>query len=325
MECPTLSDLPPPVREGWPWTVESQRAEGVGLPRISIVVPSLDQAMFLEAAVRSALLQGYPDLELIVVDGGSVDESVDVLRRYEPWIAFWTSEPDDGQFDAINKGFERSTGDVMGWLNSSDMLAPHALATVGAIFAELREAVEWLTGLPALWDEEGRALDRATTTSGITSMAHRSGLVPAPRYLRDWIEAGYYEGRLLGWIQQESTFWSRELWQRAGGHLDSSLLYAADFELWRRFAAHAPLRVVETQLGGFRLHGGQKISVGLDGYYAEIDERRGPVDAVWARLARRSRPVQALGRLAVSVWARLRPGDGAVARDRATGRWVISH
>jgi len=278
---------------------------------------------YLEAALRSALLQGYPDLELIVVDGGSSDGSVDVIRRYEPWIASWTSEPDDNQYDAINKGFGRSTGDVMGWLNSSDMLAPDALATVGAIFAQLRNEIDWVTGLPALWDDQGNALGRATTSSGITAIAHLAGLVPTPRYRRPWIAAGYYEGRLLGWIQQESTFWTRRLWQQAGGQVDSSLQYAADFELWRHFAEHAPLRVIDRQLSGFRLHSGQK-SVALDRYYAEIDKRRGPVSAVWARLGQRSKLARSLERLASSAWARARADDGSVTLEQDTGRWILS-
>jgi glycosyltransferase involved in cell wall biosynthesis len=274
------------------------------LPRVSIVMPSLDQAAYLEAALRSVLLQGYDDLELIVVDGGSTDGSVEVLRRYEPWLTSWTSEPDDGQYDAINRGFELSTGSVMGWLNSDDMLVPGALATVGAVFADLREEVEWVTGLPGWWDESG----------------HPAGIATAPRYRRDWIEAGYYEGRLLGWIQQESTFWTRGLWDSAGGRVDASLRYAADFELWRQFARHAPLRLVDAQLAGFRSHDAQK-TVALEGYYAEIDERRGPLAPLWVRLAQRSRIAR---RLLLGGYVRLRSRDGRIAYDPTAHCWALS-
>jgi glycosyltransferase involved in cell wall biosynthesis len=307
MRAPALSEIPapPPDKTGWPWTEETPRADKAQLPRISIVMPSLDQVAYLEAAIRSVLLQGYPDLELIVVDGGSIDGSVDVLRRYEEWLTAWTSEPDGGQYDAINRGFERSTGTVLGWLNSDDMLVPGALAMIGAVFADLGDRVEWVTGLPGAWDEDGIPADVGA----------------APRYRRDWIEAGYYEGRLLGWIQQESTFWTRNLWDSAGGRIDSSLRYAGDFELWRRFAFLAPLRVIEAQLAGFRTHDAQKTALGLDEYYAEIDAHRGRLAPTWVKLGQRTRFTR---RLLLDSYARLRSRDGGIAYDRSQQRWALT-
>src|SRR5262245_19754812 len=110
MQCPTLPELPPPPlgKTGWPWTVETQRLpavrpDGSTWPRISIVTPSYDQGQFIEETIRSVLLQGYPDLEYIVIDGGSTDGAVDIIRKYAPWLTYWTSEPDHGQAHAINK------------------------------------------------------------------------------------------------------------------------------------------------------------------------------------------------------------------------------
>ena len=131
---------PPSGAAGWPWIAARRgplsgwrrRAE---LPRISVVVPSYEQGEYLEQALRSLLLQGYPDLELLVVDGGSQDSSVDVLRNYESYLDFWVSEADRGQTHAINKGFERATGEVLGWLNSDDILLPGSLERIGAAFA----------------------------------------------------------------------------------------------------------------------------------------------------------------------------------------------
>src|SRR5690242_18490340 len=127
---PTLALPRPPVgKTGWPWVIDSERPQAAtetAWPRWTVVIPSYNQGRYIEEAIRSVLMQGYPDLELIVMDGGSTDETLEVIRKYEPWIAHWESCRDRGQTHAINKGFQRATGEVLSFLNSDDVLLPGA-------------------------------------------------------------------------------------------------------------------------------------------------------------------------------------------------------
>ncbi len=265
------------------------------------MTPSLNQGQFLEATIRSVLLQGYPDLEYSIIDGGSDDGSIDILHRYEPWLARWSSEPDDGQFDAINKGFTNTSGEILGWLNSDDMYFPDAFWRVGAIVTDLPGTVEWLTGVPAHWDEDD----------------HLIQIGVSPSFPRSWLAAGYYEGRLLGWVQQEGTFWTRKLWQRTGGRVDETLEFAGDFELWRRFAAEASLYRVPAALGGFRFQAAQKTTRAPHAYYAEIDRVWGKARPWWFPLAQRSRTLSVL----LDGYSERRAHCTRLRFDRDRGRW----
>jgi glycosyltransferase involved in cell wall biosynthesis len=137
MRCPTLEEIPKPSsrEQGWPWTVATARlpetmSDGRPWPRISIVTPSYNQANYLEETIRSILLQGYPNLEYLVIDGGSTDASREIILKYQDWLSFWVSEPDEGQSCAINKGLQRITGELFNWINSDDVLLPHSLQTI---------------------------------------------------------------------------------------------------------------------------------------------------------------------------------------------------
>jgi cellulose synthase/poly-beta-1,6-N-acetylglucosamine synthase-like glycosyltransferase len=145
--CPHLKDLPPPPpgKTGWPWTEESRplpdaTADGQLWPKISIVTPSYNQGRFIEECIRSVLLQGYPNLEYIIIDGGSTDETVEVIKKYEPWLAYWESEPDRGQSHAINKGLAKSTGQLFNWHNSDDVLTSNSLTTMAAAMVKHPQA-----------------------------------------------------------------------------------------------------------------------------------------------------------------------------------------
>jgi len=201
-------------------------------PKISLVTPVFNSARYLEATIRSVLGQEYSNLEYIIVDGKSTDGSVVIICRYESRLHAWVSEPDLGMYDAINKGFARSSGDVMGWISATDLLHAGALFTVGDVFRTFPE-VEWITGRPTGFSDEGLAVEILK--------------------LRRWSRMPFLAGANR-YIQQESTFWRRSLWERAGARVDDSRRSASDFELWVRFFRYAKLYSVDALIGGFRSH-----------------------------------------------------------------------
>lgn len=141
MRCPSLNELPPPPagKTGWPWTEASpalpeRMPSGDEWPRISIVTPNYNYGHFLEETIRSILLQGYPDIQYIITDGMSVDNSVEVIKKYEKWLDYWVSEKDKGQTNAINKGLRRCRGEIFNWINSDDQLFPGALFEIARLW-----------------------------------------------------------------------------------------------------------------------------------------------------------------------------------------------
>jgi cellulose synthase/poly-beta-1,6-N-acetylglucosamine synthase-like glycosyltransferase len=216
-----------------------------GWPAISLVTPSYNQAEYLEHALRSVLEQEYPNLEYIVMDGGSDDGSPSIIERFGSDLAYWQSEPDQGMYDALNRGFARSTGEIMGWLNSDDLHFPWTLHVVGSIFHHL-PSVDWITTLRRGWGDR-------TGVVGVNSM-------------RGFAREAFRQGRYGGWknpllkygyIQQESTFWRRSLWEASEG-LSLTCGDAADFDLWCQFYKRSDLHGVNVPLGIFRQHADQK-------------------------------------------------------------------
>jgi glycosyltransferase involved in cell wall biosynthesis len=206
--------------------------ESRNLPRISLVTAVYDGERYLEDTIRSVLDQDYPNLEYFIVDGDSTDGSVDIIRKFENRIAGWISEGDKGVYDAINKGFLRTHGEIMGWLNSSDKLHANGLKVVGTIFSKF-PGVEWITGRPTMLNDAGMTVE----------------VKDVPRWSRGRFLAGANRH-----IQQESTFWRRGLWERAGGALSTEYRAEGDFELWTRFFRHAKIYPVDALIGGWRFH-----------------------------------------------------------------------
>ena len=251
-------------------------------PSISIVTPVYNQVQHIEDTILSVLSQGYPNLEYIIIDGGSTDGTVDVIRRYASRLHYWVSEPHHGMYDAIQKGFEHSTGDIMAWIGSDDMYHPRSLFAVGKIFATLPD-VEWLEGATTYYNTQGETIE----------------IKQSRPFTQNHFLCGDFR-----WIQQESTFWRRSLWDKAGGHVSTQLKYAGDYELWLRFFRHSQLYVTNCLLGGFRMRGAGQLSHDhhedyLNEVFRLIEVETIPEQsrAVMARYQRNKRICQCLDRL----------------------------
>lgn len=260
----TIDKLPPPPvgRTGWPWTVEagadldrgSTGADRAGWPRITIVTPSYNQGAYLEETIRSVLLQGYPNLEYMVADGGSSDGSVEIIRRYERHLAWWVSEPDRGPGHALNKAFARSSGEVHAYLNSDDVYEPEALREVGRLCAP---RTPWVVGTVRY------------VQAGVGSW-------PVPqlpgRNVVDWF--------VTCPISQPGCFWHADL-HRQVGPFREDLQFFFDYEFWLRlrFGRKIVPMTVDRPVALYRLHDRSKTVAEAAGFAAE----RRPIRDAYAR------------------------------------------
>lgn len=214
---------------------------------VSIITPSFNQSRYLEATIRSVLSQDHPRIEYILVDGGSTDGSVDVIKKYADRLAWWVSEKDRGQTDAINKGFARATGDILAWINSDDTYEPGAVATavnylqahpeVGMVYADCNYI-----------NEDGRVI----------------GKFPAAQTDLPRLRTGYVH------IPQQTMFFRADLWKRLGP-LDPSFYFAMDYDLWTRIAQHAELKYLAGQVwANFRIHTSGKTIAADDRCWPEM-------------------------------------------------------
>jgi glycosyltransferase involved in cell wall biosynthesis len=232
----TLEELapPPPLKSGWPWTEQSQplperMSDGSEWPRISIVTPSYNQGQFIEETIRSVLLQGYPNLEYIIIDGGSSDNSIEIIKKYEKHFTYWVSEPDTGPADAINKGWQRTSGEIVAYLNSDDAYFPGALAAVAEAFQQYREAIA-ISGNELKINKEGFVLEE----SNIKQINHSTLLN-------------------LNFISQPATFIKKSTLTLAGG-IDIKVKYIFDFELWLRITRLGSITCIPNLLAVTRWH-----------------------------------------------------------------------
>jgi glycosyltransferase involved in cell wall biosynthesis len=215
-------------------------------PLVSIIMPSFNQGRFLEASIRSVLEQDYPKIEFIIVDGGSKDESLAIIKKYQDRLAWWVSEKDKGHADGLNKGFAHAHGEVLAWLNSDDTYMPGAV----------REAVAFLQDHPqvGMVYAGARLIDDQDQPIGQFSAKQTD-----------------YRSLLRGsvHIPQATTFWRADLWRQVGA-LDLSLYYAFDYDLWVRLAKVSEIHYIPRLWASFRIHSQGKTILADDRCYPDM-------------------------------------------------------
>ena len=215
-------------------------------PLVSIVTPSYNQANFLEATIQSVLGQDYEKIEYILIDGGSTDGSPDIIKAYEDKFAYWVSEPDSGQTEAINKGFAQANGQILAWLNSDDTYQAGAVGEAVAYLMANPE-IGMVYGDAKYIDENGRVI----------------GTFPARQTDYRRLQRGYVH------IPQQTAFWRAELWREVGP-LDPSYAYAMDYDLWVRLARISKIQYHARVWANFRLHQDSKTIAGDEGFWPEM-------------------------------------------------------
>lgn len=248
----TVNDLPQPPdgKAGWPWTDDSlsqynnQKKTLSDPPLVSIIVPSYNQGSYIEETIRSILLQNYPNLELIIMDGGSSDQSPEIIKKYEKFITYWQSEPDNGQSDAIRKGFTIAQGSIIAWLNSDDYYQPGAVLT--AIYQMQISHVSMVYGDYNIVSSEGVLIHIFKASDYSLKLLAHTDIIPQP-----------------------SSFFEKEAYSRVGG-LDDTLHYVMDYDLWLKMAFdHSSIMHIPCILSNFRSHTGSKTVYNPGGFLTE--------------------------------------------------------
>ena len=243
MRCPTLAELPPPPlgETGWPWPEETPplpatMPDGKPWPKFSIVTPTYNYERFLERTIRSVLLQGYPNLEYVLVDGGSTDGTLEIIRKYDKRIAQWVSEPDGGVTPATNKGFRMTTGEVIGWIGSDDNYLPGAL----------NRAAQEMCSRPGCYVINGDA--RGLNERRELLEVARPGEVTRDRLVRFWTRPF-----LQASPPTVSVFYHRRVTDEIGW-MDDTLKVVSDYEWWLRMSQKFTFHYVSFVFAEFIQH-----------------------------------------------------------------------
>lgn len=235
-------------------------------PKISIVTPSYNQVEFLERTILSVLNQNYPNLEYIIIDGGSKDGSVEIIKKYEKYISFWVSEPDNGQANALNKGFSIATGELVGWQNSDDIFLPYSFVNVANAYQQNKN-IDLFFGNILFLNE-------------IDEIINDLRFVPFNYY------SLLYEGTVLS---NQAAFWKRELFEKYG-FFNEKYQFCMDYEFWVRIGNNCKFHFIHEYLGGFRLHRTSKTTTiaesGLREHYSILKNKGIEYNSLQSRLLR---------------------------------------
>ncbi|BAY07240.1 glycosyltransferase family 2 protein [Calothrix sp. NIES-2098] len=243
-----LNNLPAPsFNQGvWPWTEQqyypSTKISNISaLPRITIITPSYNQGQFIEETIRSVLLQGYPKLEYIIIDGGSTDNTVEIIKRYEPWISYWVSESDRGQAHAINKGIAQATGEILAYLNSDDYYLPGTLFKVAEHFCKFPQT-DLLHGMCRYVNQQGEKI------------GEQFGNIQTPEEILDLWDVWWKKRQFV----QPEVFWTRRITDKVG-LFKEELNYVMDYEYWCRILlTQGNIGRIDSELSCFRFTNEQK-------------------------------------------------------------------
>ncbi len=222
--------------------------------KVTVVMPVYNGEEYIEYAIKSVINQSYKNIQFILVDGGSTDSTMDIVNKYSEFFEIVISEKDNGMYDAINKGFSHSDGDLMLWLNSDDYLFENAIETAVMVMKK-HPSIKWMKGRNAYLDQNNTIRKIACFKS----------------YYKSLLKLGFYRTNGLGSIMQETTFWHRELYEKAGGYVNTEYKVASDYELWVRFSQFETLYSVNTLFGAFRQHTAQ-LSGDIKAYETECNE-----------------------------------------------------
>ncbi|MCL2932613.1 MAG: tetratricopeptide repeat protein [Trichodesmium sp. MAG_R03] len=257
--------LDTPEKDGWPYKQSRSLPwpktlpNGEPWPKISIVTPSYNQGRFVEETILSVINQGYPNLEYIFIDGGSNDETMTIVNRYREHLTHVVSERDRGQSHALNKGFSKASGEILGWVNSDDRLAPGALYAIATAF--YTSGADVVSGVCQVFQDEVLAFEHIASCS--------NGKLKLDEFLdldNCWLAGKFF--------YQPEVMFSRRIWEKAGGQVNEALYYSMDYELWVKFAANdATIQVIGHRIAQFRMHDSQKTS-SLDKYKPELLQTR---------------------------------------------------
>ena len=208
---------------------------------------------YIEVTLKSIINQNYNDLELIIIDGGSTDNTLSIIDRYNDYINVLVSEPDLGQYNAVNKGMKLATGDVFAWINADDMYFPWTFKHVSDFFKKFPDQ-QWISGANALMDNDG-----------VVHSLNRN-IIAKPN---EFIKNGWFRKGLFGYLQQEGMFWRRELWEKSKG-LNEEYVLAADYDLWIRFSNNCELVSFGIPLACFRIRSNSRSVSMEEKYYNEV-------------------------------------------------------